>query len=343
MRKIACILFLQMFSLSMSTCWAGPAKEIVFYNWKDYTDQSVLDDFQKQFGIKVMLKEYETKDMMLSEVQSYPGEFDVINAVDAVPLLIQFRLIEELDLSRIPNSKFIKEQFRNLPFDPEGKYSLPAYLWGTAGLLINTNFVPADTDSWAILWDEKYKGKIALMDDCREAMAAVLKYSGFSVNATDPKELEIAKANALRLRDNGVQFGDTFGNIEKVINGELCIAQVFNGDVFYKAKERNDIKFVLPAEGFSFSVDNFVISIDSGHKEEAHQLINFLMEPKNAARAANMFIYPPAVKAEAFIDKEILNNPIIYPPREILQKGEFFNDLGADEDKYVEVFNLMKQ
>jgi len=88
--------------------------------------------------------------------------------------------------------------------------------------------------------------------------------------------------------------------------------------------------------------DIFVISIDSNHIAEAHQLINFFLEPQNAARAAATFFYPTTVEAEQFLNKEFLNNPIIYPPRTTLEKGEYFENLGAKENEYVRIFNLMK-
>ncbi len=344
MKKVFCLGILLFFCSAISYAAADKAGKIVLYNWKDYTDKSILDDFEKETGIKVILEEYETKDMMLSEVQSEPEKFDVLIASDStVSFLKQFRLISELDLSKIPNYKFIKKEFRNSPFDPGGKYAVTGYLLGTLGLAINTNFVPADSDSWAMLWDKQYKGKIALLDDTREAMTPVLKYSNFSLNTKDSQELGIAKQNALLLRNNGVQFGDTLENLEKVMSGELWIAQVYNGDVIYLAGDRKDIKYVLPKEGYSLSVDNFVISSGTEKMAAAYQLINYFLEPRNAARSSVAFSYPSAVEAEAFIDKRLLDNPVVYPSREVLQRGEFFADLGETENEYIKIFNLLKQ
>lgn len=343
MRKITCLLILVFFSLSISYNYAQKKNEIVFYNWKDYTNKSILEDFEKEFGIKVVLKEYDTEDVMLPEVQSAPEKYDVIvTSGAAVFPLREYRLLAELDLAKIPNAKFVKKGFKNPSCDPEGKYTMP-YLFGTTGLVINTNFVPADVDSWAILWDKKYKGKIALLDDCRETMAAALKYSHFSLNTIDTGELKIARQNALLLKDNGVQFGETFENLEKVKNGELWIALVYNGDVIYKAKDRKDIKFVLPKEGFNIWVDYFLISADSEKKEEAHKLINFFLAPKNAARSANTFSYASPIEAEAFINKENLSNPNIYPPENVLRRGEFYNSIGEVEGEYIKIFNSLKR
>ncbi|MGE0267322.1 MAG: PotD/PotF family extracellular solute-binding protein [Candidatus Omnitrophota bacterium] len=344
MRKLSCFLWLLLFSLFTHPGFAQGEKAVYFYNWYEYTDQAILDDFEKQTGVKVILREYETKDMMLSEIQSEPGGFDVILASDeTIPVLIESRLLEELDLSKITGTQHIKKQFRNPPYDPKNKYSVVAGLWGAAGLAINTKFVPADVDSWSVLWDPKYKDKIALMDDNRDAMSAVLKYSRFSVNTTDPQELKKVQENALLLKANGVQFGDTIGNLEKVMSGEWWIAQTYNGDMMTYAGDRDDIKYVYPKEGFSFGLDNLVISIDSPHREEAYQLINFLMKPENVARNSNMFFYPVTIEAEPYLNKEILENPVISPPKDVLQRGEYILDLGETEGEYLKIFHLLKQ
>jgi len=341
--KFMMVLILVFLNSLASNSYAQKTKELVLYNWKDYTDKSVIEDFEKKTGIKVILREYETVDMMLSEVQSDPASFDVIVATDvSASLLIQSKLLTELDLNKIPNRKYIKKQFRGFAMDPVNKYSLTGIFWYATGLVINTNFVSEDVDAWAGLWEKKYQGKIALLDDCRDAMAAVLKYSRLSLNSDNPQELELAEKNAGLLRDNRVKFGDTLGNLEKVMRGELWISQVYSGDAALKSKESKDIKFIFPQEGFNLGTDIYVISVDSKHVAEAHQLINFFLEPQNAARAATTFFYPTTVEAEQLLSKEFLNNPVIYPPQSILKKGEHFRDLGAKENEYVRIFNLMK-
>ena len=140
-----------------------------------------------------------------------------------------------------------------------------------------------------------------------------------------------------------MQCGDTLGNLERVMSGELWIAEVFNGDVFYKAKDRQDIKFFNPKEGFVMSMDVLVISADSVRKEEAYELINFLMEPRIAARTSNEFFYAPCVDADVFLDKAILSSPVLFPSVELMQKGELLKDIGATEAAYLEVFSSLKQ
>jgi len=331
------------FCLSMGLCSAQGVREIVFYNWEDYTDKSLLEDFQKETGIKVILKEFKTQDEMIAELQSQPENYDVILADDQTAgLLEQYRLLAKLDLTKIPSTKFIKPQFNNKVSGQDNKYSVVGPLWGLTGLVINTNFVPAVTDSWAILWDKKYKGKVALFDDFREVMTVLMKYSNFSLNSTNKKELAVAEKNAVLLKENDVQFGDTFENLEKVMNGELWVAQAYSGDVIYKVKDRTDIKFVFPKEGYNVWTDEFAISIDSSHKDEAHKFINFMLEPKNAARTANMFSYPVTIEADAFLNEDNKNNFKRYFTEETLQKGEFVKDIGESETVYNKIFNFLK-
>jgi spermidine/putrescine transport system substrate-binding protein len=319
-------------------------KTVTLYNWKEFTELSILRDFEKDTGIKVILCEYETMPMMIAEVHSNPGRYDVIMMDgNIVPVMKDLKLIEELDFQKLPDYKNVKEELRKKPFyDHQGIYSVP-HLWGTTGLVYNTNYVKGTVDSWKVLWDKKYKGKIALMDDPREVMTVLLKSSGFSLNSKDPEELKIAEKQGLLLKKNGVKFGDTMGNIEKVMTGELWIAEVYNGDVFYKTGNRKDIKFVNPKEGFNLWQEFFCLSSDAKNKEGAYKLINYFLRPDISGRSTNTYCYcSPVEGSEKYIKKEILENPIVYPSEEIISKGEFYIELGETNKEYERIFNLLK-
>ncbi|MFH1408662.1 MAG: spermidine/putrescine ABC transporter substrate-binding protein [Nanoarchaeota archaeon] len=316
---------------------------LVLYNWEDYVDKTVLDEFEEEFGIKVLLKEYEVIDEAISNIQANPQEYDVIVLTAfEIQTLQELKLLEKIDMSKIPNSNYLMDEFMNRPFDPQNSYSLP-YLWGTTGLAIDTDVVPEDTDSWSVLWDPAFKGKIILLDDTRESIGVVQKYLGFSLNTKDPDEIKRIKTAAIQLKQNGVQFSDTFDNIERLKSGEAAIVQVYNGDIIYAAKEAPNIKYVLPESGFEIWSDNFVISVDSTHKEEAHMLINYLLRPDINARNAEKFAYAtPNKEAQKLISKELLENPYVYIDEERMAIGETIMSVGETNAEYNRIFSLMK-
>jgi spermidine/putrescine-binding protein len=201
-------------------------REVRLYNWKDFTDEALLEGFEADTGITVYLNEFKTGEEMIASLQSAPGTQDlVVGDSDDLELYRQLRIIEELDPAGLPGLAGLKEYFQVPRFTgPQGMYGVP-YLWGTTGLIINTSLVRESIDSWNALWDPRYAGKIALLDDTRDAMMAVLKSCGYSASTTDPEELRVAEEKALRLKENGVVFGETFDNIEKVMSGELWMAE----------------------------------------------------------------------------------------------------------------------
>lgn len=282
--------------------------------------------------------------MMIGNARANPGKYDVfIMEGYIVPSMEKLKLIEKLDLNNIPNYKNIKKEFKEKPlYNHQGIYSVP-HLWGSKGLVYNTTYVKENIDSWKVLWNKKYKGKIALIDDPRDTMTALLKVSGYSLNSKDPGELKEAEKNGLLLKKNGVKFGDTLQNVEDVIAGRIWIAQSFNGDVFFKACNRENIKFVYPGEGYDIGPDYICISSDSRDKESAYKFVNYLLRPDISARFTNSFFYPSSVEgAETYVDKKILENPIIYPPALLLNKGEACIDLEDIDNEYNRIFNLMK-
>ena len=318
-------------------------KELVFYNWKDFTDLSILEDFEKETGIKVILKEYETRDMCIAQLQTNPGLCDVL-ILDTTNIAYceSQKLIKKFDLEKIPNSKLIHENTKSrLTGNLKGK--LP-YVIGTNGIMINTKYVPASTDSWNVFWNRKYKNKIMLLDDMREAMATVLFKSGLSANESDLKKLKLAKTNAILLNNNGVTFGETFTNIAKVLKGEKWIAQTYNGDFIWKTKGKKGFKFIYPKEGFLTWIVIFALHSDVKNSEGAHKFVNFMLRPDIAARSSTTFNYrAPIIGIEKYMDEQFSKNEIIYPSKEVLKRGEIYRDMRQSTNEFQKIFNIMKK
>ncbi|MCP4713560.1 MAG: spermidine/putrescine ABC transporter substrate-binding protein [Deltaproteobacteria bacterium] len=319
-------------------------KEIILINWEKYFDLSVLKDFEKQTGIHVTLKEYGQVDELISRLQSDPTQYDII-ITDwvAMSFLIKSKMLAKLELSRLPNFKHIDKHYKNLPFDADNTYSIP-YLYGTTGLAVNTRFVKEPVTSWNVLYDPRYKSKIALMADPRETMTAILKSQGLSVNTKNRDQLKVAEGKALLLRENGVVFSNYYPLEKEIKKGNVWIAMAYSGDLLKATQKNPDIVYVLPVEGSNKFIDNYTISRYSKKTEEVYAFLNFILDPKIAARISNSQFYAsPNRDAAPMIRKDIRSNPIIYPPKESLDRCEYLDDVGEMHNEYVRIYNLMQK
>lgn len=320
-------------------------RDVRLYNWKDFTDKTVLGDFEAETGITVYLNEFKTSEEMIASLQSFPGTQDVaVVEADDLELLRRLRIIEELDPARLAGLAGLKECFQTAPFSgTQGIYGVP-YLWGTTGLAVNTTLVPASIDSWNALWDPRYSGRVALLDDSREAMLAVLKSCGYSASTTDPEELRVAEEKALRLKENGVVFGETFENLEKVMSGELWLAEVYSGDVAYLAMDHPEIVYVLPREGYNVWIDCLSICVDAHNFDAAYALIEYFLRPEMSARSAAVFFYgSPVSGTDALIERYGGFGSPAFPSEEVYEEGEQYQGLGEAGKEYERIFQLMQQ
>lgn len=319
------------------------AREVVFYNWKDFTDLSILKDFEKETGIRVVLKEYETRDMCIAQLQTTPELCDVL-ILDTYnfPYLKKQRLIKDFDHTKIPNLKLVKDEVKQR-LAREGIFQ-PPYVTGTNGVMIDTRHVPADVDSWTIFGDSRYKGRIVILDDLREALVPLLCMSGLSINENRPEKLALVEKNAALLKKNGVAFGETFSNIDQVLKGEKWIAQTYNGDFVYKTQGRSEFRFIFPKEGFLKWIVIFALHSDAKNPEAAHMLVNFMLRPDIAARSAMTYSYQAPVNGvEKFMPAELSENPVINPPEDVLKRAELGRELGASTNHFQKIVNMMKK
>ena len=195
--KVLCLALVFGLFLSVSTgcsdlVGAAGDNEINVYNWGEYIDESVLDDFEKETGIHVNYFTFESNEQMYSVLKQGGSSYDVVIPSDyMVSRLIQEGMLEPLDYSNIPNAAGLSTAYKGLQYDPDDTYSVP-YMWGTVGIIYNTKIVEEEVDSWGILWDEKYAGQILQFNNSRDAFATALLYLGYSLNTTDEQALQEA-------------------------------------------------------------------------------------------------------------------------------------------------------
>jgi len=316
--------------------------KLYVYNWTYYISENAIPDFEKEFGVKVIYDNYSSNEEMLAKLHFEATAYDLVFPSDyMVRTMSRLGLLEELDLTNIPNFKNISEKFKRLPFDPENKHSIP-YLWGTTGIGVNTEKVAEEVDSWGILWNEKYKSHISMLDDMRGITNPTLKLLGYSINTTNPKHIEEAKQMLIKQKPLvNVYTGDEYVDLLK--SGDIWLAQGYSGDVFQVMQEKEVIKYVIPKEGTDIWVDNMCIPKGAKNKYTAEVFVNYLLRPEVSAEISNFTWYAnPNEASHRGTKPEIMNNTSIYPPKEVLDKCEFLKDVGDAKTFYEQLFNEVK-
>jgi len=302
------------------------------YNWEDYFDPSTIPNFEKEFGVKVNLETYDSEDTMLSAIQSDPAKYDIVIASDVlIKEMIDMKLLAQLDMKNIPNFKNIGEEFRTPPYDPGSKYSIP-YMWGTSGIVVNRKYIKEIDPSWAILWNPEYKGKISMLNNMQDVMAAALKYLGYSANSSDPAELEKARELLLKQKPLLRGYEDTVTIRDDLVSEKLWAGHNYSGSGFSAVAKNENLEYIIPKEGGFIWVDTLFIPVDSPHKQTAETFINYILRPEVSAKIADYTWYAnPNEAAKEFTNPEIIQNSAIYPPEEVKKKLEYSWSFGGTE------------
>lgn len=324
--------------------------ELVLYNWTEYIDPDLITQFRDEFGVDVIEDFYPSNEEMLARVQGGSSGYDVIVPSDyMVGIMRDQGLLLQLDKDAIPNADNVAEAFTSPPFDPELTHSMP-YQWGTTGLGVDTTVVGDDPEpSWGWVFDpemsDQLDGRITMLDDPREAMGAALAYLGYSINATDEAQLQEAADLIAQTTDRLAAF-DSDQYEDLLVSGETAVAHGYSGDFFAafdEAENADDYTYLIPEEGAVRWVDNMAVLADAPHPCTAHAFINFILDAENGAQLTNWNFYgSPNAAAEEFIDAEVLEDPAIYPPEDVLSELEFIEDTGASERLYTDLFTEAK-
>ena len=317
-----------------------PATEKVLhvYIWSEYLPQSVIDDFTAKTGIKVNVSLFSKNEELLAKLQSGTADYDVVVPTDyMVYRLIKQKLIQPLDRSKLKGFENLDPKFLDQKFDPGNQYSLP-YFFGTTGIGYNKKRVKEPVESWAALFDAKYKRQVLMLDDARECFAAALRASGKSPNETDPAALDAA---ARQLKEQKrlklVQVYDSDAFHDKLAAGDVLLAQGYGGQFAKVIRDKPDeLAYVIPKEGGTRWTDNLCVPANARRTDSIYAFLNYVLQPDVAAKIANEVSYAtPNAAARKLIDKGLLDDPAVYPPEEALKRCQFIQDLG-DTAKVVE-------
>jgi spermidine/putrescine transport system substrate-binding protein len=279
----------------LSSC--NKSNVLRIYNWADYIPEEVIQQFEKEYNCKVIYDTFASNEEMFAKIKSGGTGYDIVfPSGDHVKMMINEGLLEKLDLSKIPNFKNIDPiVLSKTTYDPNHEYSVP-YMMGTTGLIVNKKYLKDYEKSWSIYERADLKGKMTLLDDMREVFGAALKYLGYSVNTTNPDEIEQAKQVILKWKENIVKF-DATTYAQGVVNGEFWVVHGYPENVFQLIPEEDleNFEFFVPKEGGTLWIDNMVILKDAKNKDLAYKFINFILRPEIAAQISDYLMIPSPI------------------------------------------------
>ena len=331
---------------------AGAQERVVnVYNWSDYIDSSILDDFTKETGIKVVYDVFDSNEILETKLLAGGSGYDVV--VPTAPFLarqIQAGVFQKLDKSKLPNLKnmwpLVTERLAK--YDPGNEYAVN-YMWGTTGLGYNVDKVKAalgdvPIDSFDILFKPENAEKlkdcgINILDASDETFAIAMNYLGKDGDSKDKADLEAGGEVYSKIRPYARTFNSS-AYIDDLANGDICITLGWSGDVLQaksraeEAKNGVKIEYVIPKEGTYMWFDNLAIPADAKHVEEAHAFINYLMDPKVIAKASNYVQYANGnLASQPFVDESVFKNPSVYPDEATMKKLFTISPYGPKEQR----------
>lgn len=317
---------------------AASSDTLTIYNWGDYIDPTLLDEFREESGYQIVYETFDSNEAMYTKVQQGGTSYDIaIPSEYMIERLIEEDLVYELDYSKIDGLEHIVPEFLDLSFDPGNRYSIP-YFWGTLGIIYNSSVIAEDSiSSWNDLWKPEYEESIMLIDGAREIVGLTLQNLGYSLNSRNLDELAEAER----------KLSDLAPNIKAIVADEIKmymiqeeapIAVTFSGEAADMMWENEDLRYVLPEEGSNVWFDNMVIPKTARNIDGAHAFISFMLRPENAAINAEYIGYssPNQTAIEEVLDAEIVEDEQFYPDLADLDELEVYENLGLE---FIGIYN----
>ncbi len=316
------------------------AEEVVrVYNWSDYIAEDTLANFEKETGIRVIYDVFDSNEVVEAKLLSGRSGYDlVVPSNNFLAKQIKAGAFQKLDVAQLSNHKNLKADLMKQleAADPGNEYAVP-YLWGTTGIGYNEGKVKeilgedAPTDSLELLFNPKYAEKLSkcglsMLDSADEMLPMALVYLGLNPNSNSKADYKKAGEVLDKVRPFVTYFHSS-RYITDLANGDLCVAFGYSGDVFQAAARAEEaengqvIGYSIPKEGANLWFDMLAIPADAANVKNAHTFINYILRPEVIAPITDYVAYAnPNAAAETLVDKEILNDPAIYPTPEVLKR-----------------------
>lgn len=297
----------------------------------EYLGENVISDFEKQYGVRVIVENFDSNEMMYTKLMA-GDRYDVIIPSDyMIERLMNEDFLQPLDKSMIPNMENMSDAVLGMSYDPDNTYSIP-YFWGSVGLVYNhENVDPAviESEGWEILRNTDYAGHIYIYDSERDSFMMAFKALGYSMNTEDPNEINDAYEWLLQMNNTMSPVYVTDEVIDGMMNGYKDIAVVYSGDAAVVLDENEDMSFYMPSQGTNIWCDAMVIPANAENPKLAHEFINYMLTYEAAFDNTETVGYT-SPNAEVFEEmtssEDLYADNAAYLPRSGYDKDEMFHD-----------------
>ena len=326
---------------SFGTALAQDSEKVVnVSNWTDYIDMDQVKAFEKEYGIKVNYDTYDGDETLDAKLAAGHTGYDVVvPSSNFFAKQIKAGFYQKLDKSVLDNFHNIDRWILDLlskQADPGNQYAAP-YNFGTNGFtynvdMINKRMKDAPVDSLKMIFDPEVLSKfqdcgVSFLDSPEDVIPLALAYMGKDPTSQNPEDITAAVDMLMKVRPYIRKF-DSAGYLNDLPNGDLCIAMSWSGDyatATNRAQEAGikiNLAYTIPKEGTNIWFDAMMVPNDAPHPRNAMLFINFMERPEVAAANTNFTYYATAnMAAMKFVNKDILDDPAIYPDAKIMANG----------------------
>lgn len=336
------ILFLMSALLMALTSCSSCDQELHVFTWGDYFKTDLIKKFEKKYHCCVILDTFDSNESMYAKLKLGALDYDIIIPSNYfVEVLQKQGMLRPIDLQKIPNAKYMDQEYYRLIPKFEKDYAIP-FLVSFSGLGYREDRIPDLNPSWSVFANSDYKGRMTMLNDIREALGAALKFLGYSLNTTDEKQIDEAADVLIEWKKNLAKFeSELFKN--GIASAEYLVVQGYSSDILQVRQEDKNVQFLIPDEGTSISIDCMAIPQKAKNSEMAHHFINFFLEPENGAEnMAYIMALSPNTGAYELLNPELRENTILFPPKSIFDKSEVINDLGFSLELYFRAWDKVK-
>ena len=313
-------------------------KEVRVYNWSDYIDETILADFTKETGIKVVYDVFDSNEVLETKLLAGSTGYDVVvPSGQFLSRQIAAKVFRKLDKTKLANisNMWTDIQQRSSIYDPGNEYSIN-YMWGTTGIgyneaKIKERMADAPINSWDMILKPEIISKfkdcgIMVLDSPDDILPSVLNYLKLDPNSKNPDDLKKAAELLDSVRPNIKKFHSS-EYINALANGDVCLVVGYSGDILQagkradEAKNNQKIMFSLPKEGAQMWFDQMAIPADSKRVEEAHAFLNYIMKPEVIAKSSNFVRYANGnIASQQFLTDDVKKNASIYPDADTMKR-----------------------